>query len=126
MKKIILALTVVMFATNVFAQSTLKPVIASGKETFKQEGTTSTTVFTLAATKAEIEALHTKAANMKNIKLTTTITKEGIYSCELFVSNFNESRYVQRMFSALGFSTFSINGVEKPVSELNATLAALK
>ncbi|HYG49742.1 MAG TPA: hypothetical protein VD905_02515 [Flavobacteriales bacterium] len=126
MKKFISAFIVVLLTSGVFAQSNLKPVIANAKTSFIQKGTTSTTVFTVEASSDEIKILKEQAVHITNIKLDADKQKGNVYACKLTITDRNESMYVQRIFSALGFSTFSINGVEKPVSELSATLAVLK
>ncbi|HLP13944.1 MAG TPA: hypothetical protein VK177_18575 [Flavobacteriales bacterium] len=126
MKKLILALTVVLFASNAFAQSTLKPAINSTKPVFKQEGNTSTTLFSLNATSAEIENLKTQAGTLPNVKFSADKQKGDVYNCKLVITDRNETTYVQRIFGFFGFSAFTLDGQEKELTDLGNTLGKLK
>lgn len=126
MKKLTLVFTVLLIAGSVFGQSNLKPAIHSGKAAFTQDGKTSTTLFTLQATSAEIQDLKTHAATLSNIKFSAEKQKGDNYSCKLIITDRSESAYVQRIFGFFGFTKFTIDGQEKELMELNNTIAKLK
>jgi len=111
---------------SAFAQSNLKPAIHSGKTVFTQEEKTSTTVFTLQATSAEIQALKTHAETLPNIKFSADKQKGDNYNCKLIITDRNESAYVQRIFGFFGFTKFTVDGQEKELADLTNTLGNTK
>ncbi|HYG53176.1 MAG TPA: hypothetical protein VD905_19890 [Flavobacteriales bacterium] len=127
MKKIVLNILLLAVAFAATGQSSsLKPVIKNNKSSFAINGTTSKTIFQLVASDKEIQDLKKQAATMSNIKLSVNKQKTGTHTCELSINDRNDALYVQRIFSVFGFTNFIMDGAEKPVTELAATLIKLK
>lgn len=128
MKKLFAFTFALLIATVSFAQQ--KNIVAKIKKekgTFVQTNNGSVTTFQLSTSYNEIEKLKAKADELSDkMTLKVDAIDNTNFTCVLSINHQNHAEYVHKMFVYLGITSITVDGVEKPLDDLIATLKGLR